>query len=204
MNRGVAVAVAVAVAGLLLGAVAAAVLPALPLPVAADLGGLGRQDRVPLAEIAGRLALPIPALLTGVGLLLPLRADRPARLVPIGLGLPIAVLLVAQLNGVRDLGALVLTYAATAAVVLVRALPGRRPWSIAAMLGIVPWGVIAFHQIGATLAGGDVPVGVRVLTVLVLAASIAEFARGRGTEVGRAPLLVALPPALLAAGSFLV
>ncbi|MFD1721328.1 hypothetical protein [Amnibacterium endophyticum] len=196
--------VGVALVGLVLGVVALAVLPALPLPVAADLGGLGPVLRVPLAEIAGRLALLIPALLTAVGLLLPLRDDRLARLLPVGLGAPIAVFLVAQLNGVRDLGALVLTYAATAAVVLVRSLPGRRPWSFAAMLGIVPWGVIAFHQVGATIAGGDVRLGVRVLTVLVLAASIAEFVRDRGVDLRRVPVLVALPPALLAAGSLLV
>lgn len=196
------VGIGIAVVGALLGVLAAVLLPALPLPVTADLGGLRGDHRVALAAVDGRAALIAPALLTAIGLALPLRDARWRRLLPVGLGAPVAVFLVAQLNGVRDLGALVLTYAVTAGVVLVRSVPGRWPWSIAAMLGIVPWGVIAFHQVGAGLAGSAVPVGVRLVTVAVLAATIAEFVRGR--DLRPTPVLVALPPALLAAGSLLL
>jgi len=194
----------VAAAGLLLGLLSAVLLPALPLPVSADLRGPGGPavgDRVELGAVAGRIALLVPAALAAALLLVPgLHGHR--RLVVVGAALPIAVFLVAQLNGVRDLGALVLVYAATAATVLMRSVPGRWPWSIAAMLGIVPWGVIAFHQVGALLAGGSVPVGVRTLTILVLLAAVAEFVQGR--DASRAQGVAALPTALLAAGSLLL
>lgn len=195
----------VALAGLVLGVVAAVLLPALRLPVTVDLrgpGGAADGGRVVLSELAGRIALLVPAALAAALLLPGVHDPRLRRLVVVGAAAPITVFLVAQANGVRDLGALVLTYAATAATVLVRSLPGRWPWSIAAMLGIVPWGVIAFHQVGALVVSGGVPVGVRVLTVLVLVASIAEFVQGR--EPARSPGLAAVPPALLAAGSLLL
>ena len=196
--------------GLLLGVLAAVLLPALPLPVTADLrgpGGAASGARVLLPEVAGRIAVLVPVLLTGAALLLTRRsAARLQRLVPVGAAAPIAVFLVAQVNGVRDVGALVLVYAATAASVLIRWAPGRWPWSVAAMLGIVPWGVVALHQVGALLTGGHVPGGVQVVTVVVLVATIAEFVLGGGglSAVRAAPVPVVLAPALLAAGSLLL
>ena len=195
----------VALAGLVLGVVAAVLLPALPLPVSVDLrgpGGAAVGDRVVLSKIAGRIALLVPAALACLLLVPKVFDPRLRRLVVVGAAAPIAVFLVAQVNGVRDLGALVLMYAATAATVLVRSIPGRWPWSVAAMLGIVPWGVIAFHQVGALVAGGTVPIGVRTVTSLVLVASLIEFVQGR--RLDRPPGLAALPPALLAAGSLLL
>ena len=194
-----------ALVGLALGVLAAVLLAPLTLPVTADLRGPSAAavgDRVVLSEVAGRIALLVPALLAGLLLTPAVHDPRLRRLVVVGASAPVAVFLVAQLNGVRDLGALVLVYAATAATVLVRSIPGRWPWSIAAMLGIVPWGVIAFHQVGALVAGGDVPVGVRTVTSLVLVASVVEFVQGR--EPARGPGLAALPPAVLAAGSLLL
>ncbi|WP_322410757.1 hypothetical protein [Microbacterium invictum] len=55
----------------------------------------------------------------------------------------------------------------------------RRPAALAAVIGIVPWGLIAFAQIGAGLVGGD-PIGLatRIVTLVVLALSIAVWFRG--------------------------
>jgi uncharacterized membrane protein YfcA len=75
-----------------------------------------------------------------------------------------------------------------------------RWWSV---LGIVPWGVVAFTQIGGTLVGAPRSAAVGTLTLVVLAASIAEFVivyRRRAAPLP-APvglLLAALPGVLLA------
>ena len=92
-------------------------------------------------------------------------------------GSAIVVFLIAQLNGIVELTSLVPLYAITAtAVVLVGIDRGgestwRRPGAWAAAVGIVPWGVIAFAQIGATLTTAGPPLGVRVVTLLALAAA---------------------------------
>lgn len=85
----------------------------------------------------------------------------------------------AQLNGVTDVAALVALYALTAGASLFlvlheRSAPeaGRWPFSFGAAVAIVPWGVIAFYQVGGLLTGGDPGLVVRVLTVgLLLIAS---------------------------------
>lgn len=191
---------------------------ALPLPVTIDLRGLGTSGlgaRAPLPTVDGRVAAALPLLATGVGLLVARRPSRTALLVLDGVAAPIVVFLVAQLNGITDVGGLVLTYASTAGGVLLRTLqhaapPAGRPLPLwfAAMLGIVPWGVVALHQVGALLAGGSPPVAVRLLTVVVLAATIAEFVvawRRRDLVPRFLDLtLAAAPAALLALGALLV
>ena len=54
----------------------------------------------------------------------------------------------------------------------------RRPAALAAVIGIVPWGLIAFAQIGGGIAGDPVGVWTRVVTLVVLALSIAVWFRG--------------------------
>jgi hypothetical protein len=96
----------------------------------------------------------------------------------------ITVFLVAQLNGISDIGALVLIYAATSGMVLFTVLQDHvlvtrghplLPLCFGAALGIVPWGVIAFHQIGASLGAPGPSVLVRVITLVMLAAAAAFF-----------------------------
>lgn len=93
-------------------------------------------------------------------------------------GAAILVFLVARLNGIAEVSSLVPMYAiAATAVVLVgidtgRATTWRRPGAWAAVVGIVPWGVIAFAQIGAGIAVGVPGLGVRIVTLLALAVAI--------------------------------
>ena len=89
----------------------------------------------------------------------------------------VVAFLVAQLNGIAEVTSLVPIYALGAGVALLlvlhdrRSLPGRAglwAFSFGAAIGVVPWGVIAFAQIGGTLAGVGVSVLVRVVTVAAL------------------------------------
>lgn len=194
----------------------------LPLPLTVDLRGLGTtglSGRTAIGEVVGRVAVVLPVAAAGLGLLLAgvlRRAMRPALLLITGAASPVVVFLVAQLNGVTDVGALILVYASTAGGVLVRALqrpPRARadewPLRVATITGIVPWGVIALHQVGALALGPPPTIGVRVTTLVVLAATVAELIvswRGvrrsaNSTAAGPGLLehaLVVLPAALLA------
>ncbi len=99
----------------------------------------------------------------------------------------ISVFLVAQLNGITELTTLVALYAITAGAALLLALDGatadtgarglRRPAALAAVIGIVPWGLIAFAQIGGGVVGQPVGIVVRVVTLAVLALAIAVWFR---------------------------
>ncbi|MFP7760616.1 hypothetical protein [Marisediminicola sp. LYQ85] len=94
---------------------------------------------------------------------------------------PILVFLVAQLNGISDIGALVAIYALSSAVALFACLQDRAlraslwPFSFGTMVGIVPWGIIAFHQIGAGLVGQEPSLGLRVVTLAMLAAVLVTW-----------------------------
>lgn len=101
----------------------------------------------------------------------------------------ITLFLLAQLNGIRELGALVAIYALTSALVLFAVLqerdgPSRRMAGVfGAMVGIVPWGLIAWYQIVPTVVGawaGDADAGpatwVRVTTLLMLALTLGAAA----------------------------
>jgi len=92
----------------------------------------------------------------------------------------ITVFLIAQLNGTTDVTALVPLYAIAAGATLFLVLHDRDgdawTYSFGAAVGIVPWGVIAFAQIGSGLVG-DGPSGiVRVITLGMLALAIASWA----------------------------
>lgn len=85
----------------------------------------------------------------------------------------ITVFLVAQLNGVQDIAALVALYALTAGaslfLILHEATPqGGWPYRFGAAVGIVPWGVIAFYQIAGMLSGSGPDIVVRIITVSML------------------------------------
>jgi hypothetical protein len=87
----------------------------------------------------------------------------------------VTVFLIAQLNGVQDVAALVALYALTAGGTLFLVLQqqstsgGRWPYSFGAAVVIVPWGIIAFYQIGAIIAGESPTPLIRVITVAMLA-----------------------------------
>ncbi|OII39520.1 hypothetical protein BIU98_10590 [Curtobacterium sp. MMLR14_010] len=97
---------------------------------------------------------------------------------------PITLFVVAQLNGIRDVGALVGVYALASAGVLFavvqrrddRATGGSRvPLGLGSAVGIVPWGIVAFHQVGAGIVGHPLPGIVVVITLTALVAAVAEF-----------------------------
>lgn len=92
----------------------------------------------------------------------------------------IGTFLVAQLGGITEVTSLVPIYALGAAGALFlivhdhRAATGRfggPAFTLGSAVAIVPWGVIAFAQITTLLAGFEVTASVRVVTLLVLAAS---------------------------------
>jgi len=184
---------------------AAALRGPVPLPVLAHFDEAG----VRVAVVQGTWAVLVPPVLVAVvaGVRATGRLPRSAGVWALGAASPIVLFLVARANGVADTAALVLVYAATAGGVLLRAVqrPGGDPAPIrwAAVLGIVPWGVVAFTQIGGALAGRPVPPGVSALTLVVLAASIAEWVsayrrRDRPTVTVLDLVLVALPAVALA------
>ena len=96
----------------------------------------------------------------------------------------ITLFLVAQLNGISDIGTLVLGYAITSGMTLfsvllersVRPLSGRMlPLWFGAAIGIVPWGVIAFQQVSALVVGQPPSALARVITLTMLVFAFAFF-----------------------------
>jgi len=88
----------------------------------------------------------------------------------------ITVFLIAQLNGITEVTSLVPLYAISAGATLFLVLHdhdgGRLSYSFGAAVGIVPWGVIAFAQIGSGVIGeGPTPI-VRIITLGMLALMI--------------------------------
>ena len=90
----------------------------------------------------------------------------------------------AQLNGISDIGTLVLSYAITSGMTLFTVLQERSPRAatermlplgFGAVIGIVPWGVIALHQVAALLSGQPPSALARVITLTMLAFSFAFF-----------------------------
>ena len=97
---------------------------------------------------------------------------------------PITLFVVAQLNGIRDVGALVGIYALASAGVLFAVVQrrddgttggSRVPLGLGSAVGIVPWGIVAFHQVGAGIVGHPLPGIVVVVTLTALVAAVAEF-----------------------------
>lgn len=131
----------------------------------------------------------------------------------------IVAFLVAQLNGITEVSSLVPIYALGAGVALLLTLHDRRTssgraglwaFSCGAAMGVVPWGVIAFAQIGGGVAGVGVGAPVRIATVAALVGLAAvwvvvwRFGRG-GRDLGTAvraeqmlTLVVPLAPLVLA------
>jgi hypothetical protein len=107
-----------------------------------------------------------------------------ARWIEFAFSSSIVIFLIAQLNGVSDIGTLVLSYAITSGMTLFTVLQERSPRVIGgrmlplwfgAAIGIVPWGVIAFHQVAALLSSNPPSVLLRVITLTTLAFSFALF-----------------------------
>lgn len=89
----------------------------------------------------------------------------------------VVAFLVAQVNGISEVTSLVPIYALGAGVALLLVLHDRRTatgraglpaFSFGAAIGVVPWGVIAFAQIGGTVAGVGADALVRIVTVAAL------------------------------------
>ena len=107
-----------------------------------------------------------------------------ARWIEFAFGSSIVIFLVAQLNGITDIGTLVLSYAITSGMTLFTVLQERSPRAatermlplgFGAVIGIVPWGVIALHQVAALLSGQPPSALARVITLTMLAFSFAFF-----------------------------
>ncbi len=119
---------------------------------------------------AGIALLAVAALGTAVALV---RPGRIADLVADSQILAIVTVLVALANGIADVPALMLSYAATAGMVAITAISEREhrmlPYAVGAALGIVPWGTFGVVQVGALMAGTGGPnVAVRILTLVAL------------------------------------
>ncbi|NYF10910.1 hypothetical protein HDC94_002066 [Leifsonia sp. AK011] len=106
----------------------------------------------------------------------------------------IIVFLVAQLNGVQDVAALVALYALTAGASLFlvsheTSKEGTWPFVFGAAVGIVPWGVIALYQVGPIIAGGEPTAAVRVITLAMLVLAAAYWFVMRRARVLERPIL---------------
>ena len=204
-SRGGLLLAAVLLVVVVLLGIAAAPGDGIPRPVVGHFGG--SAIRLAVVHVAAAVLVPpalvaVVAAIRGTG-----RLERTAVPWALGAASPIVLFLVARLNSVAEAVALVLVYASTAGGVLLRSLhrPGGDPVPLrwASVLGIVPWGVVAFTQIGGQLTGTPVPAGVPLLTVVVLVASVAEYVVAyRRRDAPLAPpvalALAALPGVLLA------
>ena len=159
------------------------------LPVTADFGG-GIQLTAVNLGVAAVTLLVFSALCRAIDAVRPSPVIRWIEWSQVS---GVVVFLVAQFNGVTDVAALVALYAITAGsslflVLHETAAEPRWPFSFGAAVAIVPWGVIAFYQVGAIVVGGDPALLVRVLTIaLLLLASAywydARLARVKGRLV---------------------
>lgn len=154
-------------------------------PVTATLGFGARQT---LSRVDVGIALVVVVALVALARLVGPPVEQ--WLDPL-LTTPIVVFVIAQLNGVQDLGALVGIYALASAGVLFALLQsrvdvrGRHPrlsLGFGAAVGIVPWGIVAFQQVGAALVGRPLSGAVVLITLVALLFAMAEFVaawRGR-------------------------
>lgn len=116
--------------------------------------------------------------------------------------LGITVVIVALLNGAAAAGTIVLAYALGAGGGFLGWLQDRAqsragsrahlwPYAFLTVLVIVPWGVVALVQITGLVLGAPVSVGVRVATLVILAATAAwaaaEWAIARPAGSARSP-----------------
>ncbi len=180
-------------------AVAVAVIVARSAPLQLAVVTSAGSARVTVAAVNLGVAVIVPLTLGALVFMTGAVADRRVRWIESSLSASITVFLVAELNGIRELGALVAMYALTSAAVLFGALRdepsasnSRLPGVFGAMVGIVPWGLIAWYEIAPVVAGDSGPaVWVRVLTSVVLALFIVAAALlWRGMGASRAALVV--------------
>jgi hypothetical protein len=165
------------------------------LPV--TLGPLGGRERIVLFTVdlgAGVIALCLLVAVSRLIVVVPgvfpryssgVRSNRhTARWIEFAFSSSITIFLVAQLNGISDIGALVLSYATTSGMTLFSVLQERSPrstsgrmlpLSFAAATGIVPWGVIAFHQVAALALGQPPSAFARVITLTMLTFAFCFF-----------------------------
>ena len=106
----------------------------------------------------------------------------------------IIVFLVAQLNGIQDVAALVALYALTVGASLFLVLHETSTdstWSFVfgAAVAIVPWGVIALYQVGSIIAGNDPTPAVRVITLVMLVFAAAYRFVMRRARLRERPIL---------------
>jgi hypothetical protein len=156
-----------------------------------------------LVEFA-QVSLPAAAavLLVGLGLAQFARPGRIIRWIAYSQVSAITVFLVAQLNGVTEVGALVALYALTVTGALFLALrestplSSRRTYGFGSAVAIVPWGIIAFYQIAGLVVGPPVSVTVRLVTLGELACATAfwalAFRPAGGVWRARGPALLEL------------
>lgn len=182
-RRGVLVSAGVSV--VIAVAVALTVVPraSLVLPVSIDPpGGVpGASDPTPRFEFGHvNIGLAIVLLLALAAVVRLIPPVHTTRWIEYGLIAPITTFLVAQLNGVTDAGSLIAIYSLTSAMVLfdVAQLNSQRvsamsPWGLGTMVGIVPWGIIALHQVGGVVAGNPAQPIVQLLTMSTLVLSAA-------------------------------
>ena len=183
-----------AVQAIVVGLIVASAAPVL-LPVTADFGGGIQLTSVNLGA-AVTVLLAFSALCRGVAVVRPSPLVRWIEWSQVS---AITVFLVAELNGVRDVAALVSLYALTAGASLFLVLHRRSdaglwPFSFGAAVAIVPWGVIAFYQIGAIVAGDSPAPLIRVVTIAMLAIAAVYWAaafRTGPSERAHALLVVA-------------
>ena len=165
------------------------------LPI--TLGMIGGRERIVLFRLDLGIGVIVLVLLVAVSRLivtipsvfprysLGVQSNRhTARWIEFAFSSSITIFLVAQLNGISDIATLVLSYAITSGMTLFTVVEERFPRSrsermlplwFAAAIGIVPWGVIAFHQVAALLAGQPPSALVRVITLTMLAFAFAFF-----------------------------
>ncbi|WP_309619650.1 hypothetical protein [Salinibacterium sp.] len=171
------------------------------LPVTADLSGGITLTAVNLGT-AVVVLLAFAALCQGAAVLWPTPVIRWVEWSQVS---GVTVFLLAQLNGIRDVATLVALYALTAGASLFLVLhervgAGRWPFALGAAVGIVPWGVIAFYQIGAIVVGESPDLLIRVITVAMLAVSVVYWlAAFHCRRAGSAhPVLIAISVSVFA------
>lgn len=184
----------------MVGLIVANVQPLL-LPVTVDLNGGVTLAAVNLGT-AVVVLLAFAALCQGAAALWPTPVIRWVEWSQVS---GVTVFLIAQLNGIRDVATLVALYALTtgASLFLVlheRAGAGRWPFALGAAVGIVPWGVIALYQIGAIVVGDDPAPLIRVITIGMLAVTVAYWlaAFRRGLSGRSHPVLIVIGVSLFA------
>lgn len=179
----VVAAVLLAVQAVIVGLLLSGVSPVL-LPVTADFGG-GIQLTAVNLSVAAVTLFVFSAVCRAIDAL---RTSTVIRWIEWSQVSAVVVFLVAELNGIRDVAALVSLYALTAGASLLlvlheRAAEPKWPFSFGAAVAIVPWGVIAFYQVGAIVVGTPPVAIVRVLTVALLLLAAAYWYDARLARV---------------------